>query len=130
VSHEYEVFEQNFTATGGVLDVEVRLKPSHWIVLHGKVLWRDGAKLRPIRDGDGNVSHALISIHQQDSAEMLSLADDGSYCVRVPREALRICAVDTNRAPNPNAIDLRGATEAERQFDVILEVWHDEPGPK
>ncbi len=119
LSHEYELFEQTFTAQNGVIDVDVRLTPTHWVQVRGKVLWRDGDQLRPVSEGDGNVRSARVSMGPGGHA--LSLGADGSYTRRVPRQLLHVLTVNTNRSPNPREIDLAGFTGDEYEQDVILE---------
>jgi hypothetical protein len=117
LSHTYELWESTLEEQDGVLDVEVRLKPTHWVRLHGKVLWRDGDRLRPIHEGDGNVRHAMVRA----GPAGLRPDRDGSYSVKAPRELLPVLTIDTNRSAHPKEIDLRGVTEDEFEVDVVLE---------
>jgi hypothetical protein len=118
-SHEYELFERAFTATNGALDVDVLLVPTHWIRLHGRFLQRDRGKTRPLYGGDGSMgSHPFVDIGP---ASWIDYDDEGRYSVRVPRELLRVAAVDTSRHPVPREIDLRGVTEDEREQDFVFE---------
>jgi hypothetical protein len=122
MERKYELFERMYAAAEGSLDVEVRLAPTHWIRLHGKVLWRDGANLRPPREGDENVRSVMVHVSSSGSSSFrLDLARDGSYSERVPRDLLSILTIDTSRGPTPRQIDLRDATEDERQLDIVLE---------
>ena len=132
--HVYALFEKNFTAPErGPLDVEVRLEPTHWIVLHGRILCRDGDVLTPVKreaSEDGRIRMGGSPIIVIGPASWVAYDDDGNYSVRVPRELLQITTLDTNRVANPRQLDLRGVKEDERAWDVILEVWHPEPAGK
>lgn len=112
----YELWERRFTAEAGALDVEVRLVPTHWIRLHGKVLWRDGERLRPPSEGDGNVRDVIVYLDGQ----TLRIADDGAYSIRVPRSPHRVAVVDTNYRASQPGIDLTGAADDEREMDILL----------
>jgi len=116
-SGTYALLERTYTATDGRLDVEVKLAPTQWILLHGQVLFRDGARLRPIQEGDGKVNKTLLFVGRAS----VDSAEDDSYFRKVPRALLPIRTVSKNRAIHPSSIDLRGATEAQRQIDLILE---------
>jgi hypothetical protein len=132
--HVYALFEKNFMApASGPLDVEVRLEPTHWIVLHGRVLNRDGDVLTPVRREESADLRPRMGgdpIIGIGPAGSVYYDDDGNYTVRVPRELLEITTLDTNRVANPRQLDLRGVKEDERAWDVILEVWHPEPAGK
>lgn len=117
LSNTYELWEKTFEEQDGVLDVDVRLKPTHWVRLHGKVLWRDGDKLRPLAEGDGNVRHAMVSAGRAG----LRPGPDGTYSVKAPREVLKILTIDTNRSASPREIDLSGVTADDFEQDVTLE---------
>lgn len=116
LSNRYELYEKTFEEQDGVLDVDVRLKPTHWVRLHGKVLWRDGKVLRPIQEGDGNVRHAQVSAGRAG----LRPDSDGNYSVRAPRELLKVLTINTNRAVHPKEIDLSGFKGDEFEQDVTL----------
>lgn len=113
----YEVFEREFTLVGGALDVDVKLVPTHWLRLHGRIAWRDGARLRPVREGGPNVEHALIYL----GPHLLWTEGRDTYSLLVPRELLRVFSVNTSHGVVPREIDLRGASEAERELDLVLE---------
>lgn len=113
----YETLEREITLTGGALDIDVRLVPTHWLRLHGRVLWRDGTNLRPVRDGSPDVENAQVHIGPHN----LWAAGSETYSILVPRELLRPSTVNTNHRVVPHEIDLRGATEAERALDLVLE---------
>lgn len=115
---KYRLYEQTFIAKAGVLDVEVRLEPTHWIVLHGRVLWRDGAGLLyPLGEGDGNVRNGDLNV----GPHGLEPDEDGNYSVRASRELHQIQSINTNYVHVPKEVDLRGDLGDEHRFDVILE---------
>jgi hypothetical protein len=117
-SNEYRLDERTLTVTGAAWDGTIRLVPTHWVLVHGRVLWRDGTTLRPPSQGDGNVRHAGVSFGR---AGGVRHAEDGSFSVRLPRESLPILTIDTNRTPAQKSLDLTGVTGDEFAFDVILE---------
>ena len=117
LSNTYELWEQTFEEQDGVLDVDVRLKPTHWVRLHGKVLWRDGAVLRPLgEEKQGNVRNAQVS------AGRVGLRPDaaGNYSVKAPRELLKVLTINTNRRAEPSEIDLSAFKGDEFEQDVTL----------
>ncbi|MCE9637681.1 MAG: hypothetical protein K8T90_18430 [Planctomycetes bacterium] len=117
LSNTYELWEQTFEEQDGVLDVDVRLKPTHWVRLHGKVLWRDGEVLRPLGEEEqGNVRNAQVS------AGRVGLRPDsaGNYSVNAPRELLKVLTINTNRNAHPKEIDLSGFKGDEFEQDVTL----------
>lgn len=117
LSNTYELWEQTFEEQDGVLDVDVRLKPTHWVRLHGKVLWRDGAVLRPLgEETQGNVRNAQVS------AGRVGLRPDaaGNYSVKAPRELLKVLTINTNRRAEPSEIDLSACKSDEFEQDVTL----------
>ena len=118
VSDEYRLDEQTFTVTGNAWDGTIRLVPTHWVLLHGRLLWRDGARLRPPSEGDGAVRHAFLGIGPKHDVHA---ADDGSYSVRVPREVVAILTVNTSLAPSQKSLDLTAVQGDEFAHDVILE---------
>ncbi|QDV09244.1 hypothetical protein Poly30_48010 [Planctomycetes bacterium Poly30] len=115
---QYERFEGTFTASGEVLDVDVRLKPTHWVRAHGTVLWRDDkGRLRPLRDGDELVRAARPHI----GGRLLHPDADGNYEQLLPRELHELLAINTSYGPVPSEVDLRGVTEEDYPLDVVLE---------
>ena len=118
LSNTYELWEKTFEEQDGTLDLEVRLKPTHWVRLHGKLLWRDASgALRPIQEGDGNVRSAMVSAGRAG----IRPGADGSYSVKAPRELLPVLTVNTNRTAHPKQIDLSAVTADDFEQDVILE---------
>jgi len=119
IGDEYALWERTFALDGDTLDQEVRLKPLHWIRLHGRILVGDDQGLHPLPRGDGGTgSRALVSFRP--GGRMHEDFSDSSYWVRVPRERIRVQCLDSAEMPEKKVIDLTGATEAEREFDVIL----------
>ena len=118
--HRYALFEERYTApANGKLDVVVHLQSNHWLRLHGHIYYRTDGKLRPVDHGDARMGGCpLIDIGP---AHWIDYDDDGAYSVLVPRELLKIRMVDTPCHPVPAEIDLCGATENEREFDLFLE---------
>ncbi len=114
----YELFEQDYVAKGGRLDVEVRLQPTHWVRLHGTILWRDGqGRLRPLSEGDGQVRDARLSAGRE---VQFDPDGDGEYSVMAPREALEISTINTSYVSNPASVDLSGVTGEEHKLDLVL----------
>jgi hypothetical protein len=113
----YGLYEERFVGRDRALDVEVRLKPTHWIRLHGRVLWRDRERLRPFHEGDKLVLSAIINVGPSE----IRVHEDSTYSVRVPRELVDVMTLDTNRGAHPRTIDLRGTSEVERPLDIVLE---------
>lgn len=115
---EYVLFEQRFVADGPRLDLEIALQPTHWIRLHGRVLWDDGGTLRPVGyEGNPVVGPPMISIGR---AGGVHSDDDGRFSIRVPREELETDVISSRLRVHPRRLDLRGATEAERALDLVL----------
>lgn len=117
-SGRYELNQQTFTVTGGAWDGTIRLVPTHFVRLHGRILWRDGDRLRPPSEGDGRVVNAFLGIGGKSGVYP---KEDGSYSVRVPRELIRILPVNTSLGPNPATLDLAGFEGDEKEYDIILE---------
>jgi hypothetical protein len=117
-SDEYALFERLFVAKDGQLDVEIALQPTHWLVLRGRVLWDDHGTLRPVGRGRHPVVGAPIIDVFPDGH--LNRDSEGRYEGRVPREELEFSAVSTALRLEPSRLDLRGATEDERELDLIF----------
>lgn len=117
-SDRYLLNEQTFAATSATVDMTIRLVPSHWVRLYGRVLWRDGDWLRPTSQGGADVASAFLGIGPKSGVRPNV---DGSYSVRVPREVVSILPVNTSRAPQPKSVDLRDVKGDEKQLDIILE---------
>jgi hypothetical protein len=117
-SNEYRLDERTLTIAGDAWDGTIRLVPTHRVRVHGRVLWRDGANLRPPSDGDGTVRHAHVFFGRAGGADH---AEDGSFSVRLPREALQILTINTGLSPAQKSLDLSAVQGDEFAFDVILE---------
>lgn len=117
-SKRYELNEQTLTVTGGAWDGTIRLVPTHWVRLHGRILWREGDKLRPPSEGDGTVRHAFVGIGGRSG---IYPEEDGSYSVRVPREVVKILTVNTSLGAAQESLDLTTVVGDEHAFDIILE---------
>lgn len=119
IGDEYALWERTFTVDGDILEQEVRLKPLHWIRLHGRILVDDGTGPRPLPRGDGGIgSRAMVSFSP--GGRMHEDLSDSSYWVRVPRQRVRVSCLNSAEMPTEREIDLTGATEVEREYDVIL----------
>jgi hypothetical protein len=117
-SDEYVLFEQSYEASDGRLDIDVRLQPSDWIVLRGRILWDDEATLRPFERDAPKVGDARFYFGRSGSLQIDN--DTGTYSARLPRELAVIRAVNTSFTLHPKSIDLTGATEAERVVDLTF----------
>lgn len=117
-SKRYELNEQTFTVSGGAWNGTVRMVPTHFVRLHGRVLWRDGDKLRPPSEGDGRVRHAGVSFGPGGG---VSYDEDGSFSARLPRKSLKILLINTSLSPAQDSLDLSAFTGDEQDFDIILE---------
>ena len=117
-SGRYELSEQTFTVTGGAWNGTIRLVPTHFVHLHGRILWRDGDKLRPPSEGDGNVSHASVYFGRSGAVRP---APDGSFSVRLPREVLVLRTINSARTPVLESLDLTAVEGDEKECDIILE---------
>jgi hypothetical protein len=116
-SNEYRLDERTLTIAGDAWDGTIRLVPTHRVRVHGRVLWRDGANLRPPSEGDGGVRHAQVSFGRAG----VNHAEDGSYSVRLPREKLDILTINTSGTPVQKTLDLSAVQGDDFAFDVILE---------
>ena len=114
---EYHLYEETLVVPPEGLEHEVRLVPTHWVRLHGRVLWQDGARWRPPSEGDGNLSKVRIDI---DGVGGLRIAQDGTYSRRVPRTLLRFATVNTDRWIEPTELELTGFEGDERRLDLHL----------
>jgi hypothetical protein len=121
VSKKYELWQQTLTATGPTLEQDVRLKPTHFVTVKVSVKWRDGTTLRPISDGDGGVRHAQLSFAGADAGQTMRRDDDGSYTLRLPRKAMKILLINTNRRVTPDVIDLTDVKADETEAVFVLE---------
>ncbi len=64
-----------------------------------------------------------VSLEPADSSEFgarVSIAEDGSYSVRVPRRALRLLAINTSRGLEPAELDLTDHEPDELHQDLHL----------
>ena len=117
-TNTYELFEEDFVAKDGVLDVEIRLRPTHWIRLHGTLLWKDtDGTLRPLSEGDGNVRKAALSAGR---GVGFAPGSDGTYSVNAPREVLEIVSINTNYRHAPTRVDLSNETGDDYALDLVL----------
>jgi hypothetical protein len=118
LEHGYELFEEDFVAVDGALHVDVSLQPTHWVRMHGTVLWRDAdGKLRPLAAGDPNVRSAQLSANH--GVRFFPDAS-GRYTVRAPRKLLRVLSINTNYVHEPREVDLRGVEADDFEFDLVL----------
>jgi hypothetical protein len=120
-SRKYEVWERTLSADGPSLETDVHLVPTHLVLVHVIVRWRDGAALRPLSDGDGNVRQAMLSFSDTGSGSDVEHAGAGEYSLRLPRKTLRVLVVDTNRHATPNTLDLSGFQGDETTAEFVLE---------
>lgn len=116
--HVYELFEQELTARDGRLDVDVRLTPTHWVRLHGRVFWRENGKLEPFVPTRSRWRGATICLSRGNSPEP---DDRGNYSVLVPRELIKVLTIDSPRRVEPHEIDLRAERGDERAQDFVFE---------
>ena len=121
--HIYALYEATLVATAEVTRNEVRLRPTGWVRLHGKVLWRDGKRWRPPSEGGGEVRKVFLAFRTEAGPlrpASVYPAHDGSYSLRAPRERLRVSVVNTSLDLEAQVIDLRGVAGDEVERDIRL----------
>jgi hypothetical protein len=118
---QYELWEQTFTADAATLDREVRLVPTHWVLVHVGVRWRDGDKLRPLEEGDGNVRKASLAFSPSADSSSYDHMGSSSYSVRLPRRKYDVLLINTNRSVSPKTFDLSGVAGEETTAEFVLE---------
>ncbi|MCP5024496.1 MAG: hypothetical protein GY930_22365 [bacterium] len=117
LSDTYFLFEQDYAVEGSMLDIEVRLKPTHWILLHGTMQWEDGnGDLHPLYEGGAIARKASLSA----GPVGLSPFDDGHYSVRAPRKLLEFLSINTSYVHSPRVVDLRGETGDEYELNFVF----------
>ena len=117
-TNAYELFEETFVAENGVLDVTIPMQPTHWVRLHGTVLFQDAdGILKPVKQGDGNVRKARLSAGPKVS---FRTDENGNYSILVPRERRKILSINTNYAHSPTEFDLTDVTADEHEFHIVL----------
>ncbi len=118
LQHAYELFEEDFVAKDGRLEVDVRLQPTHWIQLHGTVLWKDkDGSLRPLNEGDGNVRKASLS-----GGRYVGFGTDatGRFATRAPRELIEVLSINTSYQHEPREVDLSDVEADEFEVHFVL----------
>lgn len=123
----WEPLEQTVAVEKGEAVLDLRLRPTGYILLRGSVI--DGRTGEPIRNlpaegpppppGEG----PLFSFLCDDPAFSVHFVvpdADGRYAVRVPRARIRIGVVDTALAPETPEVVLSGEKGPVRDFDIVL----------
>jgi hypothetical protein len=122
--HVYALFEDVVKLAGATQTLELRLKPSNYIRLHGRVL--DAATGEPITpsDPDGTAGSTVAFYFQHSGMPLhtgtVSPAADGSYSLKVPRGVITILAVNTAKKLKLDTVDLTGDAGDDRTFDIEL----------
>lgn len=123
----YAAFERELVLEEGKQTFDIRLQPTHYVRLHGRVV--DGATGKPIppatpgeRETLGDrvlfyFQHEGVPCHPGTVAP----ADDGSYALKVPRGVIKILAVNTAQRLKVSEVDLTGIEGDEHVFDIVLE---------
>jgi hypothetical protein len=118
-------WEKRFVAKGDLLDVEVRLVPTHHLVVRGRILRREGGVDRPLREGElpGKVGISLHPAAQAGSegyAAGLEVDRVGEFVVRVPRAKYRVMTLNLAGGIEPREVDLSGIQGPEHRTDFVL----------
>jgi hypothetical protein len=117
-SHAYEMFEVTLVAHDQALDVDVRLRPTHWVRLHGRVFWREGGALKPFVRKPERWKKNQIVLSPGDSLEP---DEDGNFSHLVPRELLKVLLISSERRVTPHEVDLREERGDEHAQDFVFE---------
>jgi hypothetical protein len=118
----YALFEQTLTIDGEALEHDIRLTPTHFVLLRGRAIDAvTGEAIRPTGGwGSGPVLH-LDADKVGWGKSGVTLDDEGAFSLRVPRAKLRVRAINTSkRIVNP-VIDLTGYEADERDVKIRFE---------
>lgn len=121
-------WETRFVATSDLLDVEVRLVPTHYLVVRGRILRREGGVDRPLHKGElpGKVG---ISLHPVTPTPPgpggygvggLRIDAQGAFEALVPRAKYRVVTINLGDDIAPREVDLSGAQGPEHRVDFVL----------
>lgn len=114
----YQRFEQTLAAQDGRLDVDVRLTPTHWVRLHGRVFWREGGRLEPFVPRHGRWLENEICLSR---GNPLDPDEHGCYSTRAPRELLKVMTISSPRRVTPREVDLRDERGDDHVQDFVFE---------
>ncbi len=118
----YALFEQTLTIEGEALEYDIRLTPTHFVLLRGRAV--DAVTGEAIRPTGGMGSGPLLYLDADKvgwSKSMVRLDDEGTFSLRVPRAKLTVRAVNTpKRIVNP-VIDLTEYEADERDVKLRFE---------
>jgi hypothetical protein len=118
----YHLYETTLEVPARGLDHVVQLVPTHYVLLKGRVLIRDGTAWVPHPEvGTGMGETPLLSFGFDDDRPpgwTVALGKDAAFEVRLPRERLRLFVVDSPLAPETPVVDLTGVTDDVVQRDI------------
>ena len=121
----YRLEETTLTVPPEGLDHVVRLVPTHYILMKGRFLVREGVQWVPVppqrRDGaiGGRPLPSFLLEGEVPAGFRVTFREDASYEVRLPRARVRVQVLDTPLTPDPKSIDLTGVKE-----DVVVRDVH------
>jgi len=116
----YHLYERTVEIEGKSRTLDLPLEPTGFVLLRGRVVDAADGSAVP-RGADGGHGPLLYLSGDGWSEGPVSLEEDGSFTLRVPRAKIEIRAVDTARSiANPD-LDLTGFAGASRKFELRLE---------
>ncbi|HTF90981.1 MAG TPA: hypothetical protein VK843_21380 [Planctomycetota bacterium] len=127
-TNRYQLYQTKIAVPPPGLDFVVRLEPTHFVVLKGRMLVeKDGAwvaapasvrasEVKPVLRGG-----PLLSLHwMQGGSNVIDVRPDGSFEVRVPRARVEAMVVATPLTTEPRYLDLTGETADVIERDIHL----------
>jgi hypothetical protein len=121
-SAAYALFEQTLTIEGEALEYDIRLTPTHFVLLRGRAI--DAVTGKAIRASGGMGGGPLLYFDAEQvgwSKGMIGLDDEGAFSLRVPRAKLTVRAVNTPKRIAKPVIDLTGYEADEREVEIRFE---------
>ena len=119
-SRRYRLYEERHVLHRGDNELDVRLEPTHFVRLHGRVLDADTGE--PLERTEGIGGDARLHVRDEDGKDgIVTVPDeDGSYSVRVPRHRLRFRFVNTGKGPVEPTLDLSGYEGDAFEHDILM----------
>jgi hypothetical protein len=118
----YALFEQTLTIDGEALEHDIRLTPTHFVLLRGRAI--DAVTGEAIRPTGGWGSGPRLHLDADKvgwGKSGVTLDDEGAFSLRVPRAKLRVRTINTSkRIVNP-VIDLTGYEADECDVKIRFE---------